>query len=109
MKYVVSWIDATMTQNYGSERELIEAYARLGITIGQTGGDPFDGWRDDDEWGYGWYDFEACHEFQADDDQSAMAYVRSFHFGYRNVECFTLKGIDTDEKGGETGAVRNNG
>jgi hypothetical protein len=81
MKYTLDWIDATMTEHYESEQALIKSYKERGITVQESGGyiTNNENWNDyEKEWGIGWYDFDAVHEFEAKNDQEAKKHVIEF-------------------------------
>lgn len=82
-KYRVGWVDATAMEHYKDVEELREVLRQEDIKLDDV--------TDDGDW----YDYTASHEFEADDDMAAIEYVRNYEFGYRNVDVFTLTGIET--------------
>jgi hypothetical protein len=96
MKYILSWTDSTLTENYKSEDEMIKEFADMGIIVSEEGYiTDNENWNENGEWGIGWYDYYAVHAFEANSDQEAIEYTKKFEFGMRDVEVFTLKGVDT--------------
>lgn len=78
MKYVIFWLDATLVSNYKSEKHFIASYASEGVKVEITQVSD-------------WYDFDARHEFESDNDTLAIEYCKKWLDNYhRVVEVFSL-------------------
>lgn len=75
--YKLFWTDATLAENYQNEQDFINTMKRDKVEIEITA---------DGEW----YDYEAAHNFEADNDKKALEHVKDFDFNGRTVDVFTL-------------------
>ncbi len=81
MKYRISWIDATLTENYDS---MVAENPEIVFTN--------EGSQESDNW----TDFSAHHDFMAMNDEQAIQYLKNFdYFMFRAVDVYTLSGADS--------------
>lgn len=74
MKYTIQWVDATLKENWkgmnekGSDIKYIDEY----------------------EANDGWIEYTAVHTFEAENDNEAKEYAKTYDFEFRDIEVWSL-------------------
>jgi len=80
IKYTLSWLDATLQDNYKSKKDLIKNKLTDGIVLRNVTLSPD-----------GWFDMLCIHEFKANNDKNAIKYIKNFIENYSRIDVFTVK------------------